>query len=81
MNRVVMLICLLLLLSGCASTPIVRTEVVKSYPPASLMVTCAVPDLNLSTYGAVVEEDVPTLISTIKACDYRFELLRKWATP
>ena len=76
-----MLTCLLLLLSGCANTPTVKTEVVKSYPPASLTVACEVPTLNLSTYGAVVEEDVPALISTIKACDYRFELLRKWAAP
>jgi len=48
------------------------------HPPISLMVACPVPELNLSTYGAIVEEDVPTLIASLRVCDARMELLRKW---
>lgn len=69
---------LLLLLTACASVPVVKTEYVRVHPPVSLMVACPVPELNLSTYGAIVEEDVPTLISSIKICDSRMGLLRKW---
>lgn len=69
---------LLLLLSACASEPPVRTEYVRVYPPVSLIVPCELPILNLSTYGAIVEEDVPALITTIKVCDSRVGLLREW---
>ena len=48
------------------------------HPPISLMVACPVPELNLSTYGAIVEEDVPTLIASLRVCDVRMGLLRKW---
>lgn len=69
---------LLLLLTACASVPVVKTEYVRVHPPVSLMVACPVPELNLSTYGAIVEEDVPTLITSLRVCDARMGLLRKW---
>lgn len=79
MRPAVMCSFLLLLLTACASVPVVKTEYVRVYPPVSLMVACPVPELNLSTYGAIVEEDVPTLISSLKVCDSRLQLLRQWA--
>jgi hypothetical protein len=38
-----------------------------------------VPPLNLSTWGAVVEEDMPALIAALRACDIRMSALRQWA--
>ena len=70
---------LLLLLTACASVPVVKTEYVRAYPPVSLMVACPVPELNLSTYGVIIEEDVPTLIASLRVCDARMGFLRKWA--
>ncbi|WP_423190856.1 Rz1-like lysis system protein LysC [Aeromonas dhakensis] len=82
MNRAALLSCLALLLCACASSPpppLIKSEVVRLVPPASLTTPCLVPPLNLATWGAVVEEDMPALIAALRACDIRMTALRQWA--
>ncbi|WP_423249898.1 Rz1-like lysis system protein LysC [Aeromonas veronii] len=83
MNRAALPGCLALLLCACANSPpppLIKNEVVRLVPPASLTAPCPVPPLNLTTWGAVVEEDMPALIAALRACDIRMSALRQWAT-
>ncbi len=59
--------------------PLIKTEVVRLVPPASLIAPCPMPPLNLTTWGAVVEEDMPAMIAALRACDIRMTALRQWA--
>lgn len=82
MNRVALPSCLALLLCACASSsapPLITTELVRLVPPASLTAPCPVPPLNLTTWGAVVEEDMPAMIAALRTCDIRMTALRQWA--
>lgn len=72
MNLAILPSCLTLLLCACASSPpppLIRTEVVRLTPPASLITSCPVPPLKLTTWGEVVEEDMPALITALRTCD------------
>ncbi|MNJ37199.1 hypothetical protein D3C77_320080 [compost metagenome] len=49
-------------------------------PPPNLTVPCPVPPLKLTTWGMVVEEDMPALITALRECDARMDAVRQWVS-
>ena len=68
----------MLLLMGCASEPVVRTETEFRYPPTVLMAPCPVPVYNGDTWADVVEYAVQ-IRQVALSCNADKKALRQWA--
>jgi len=77
--RALILLPLLLLSISCASEPpVIKTEVIKLTPPATLLAPCAAPTLQGDTYRAIIGHALD-LKRALKHCDADKAALRQWA--
>jgi hypothetical protein len=76
MMRALMLLCLSLLLMGCGN-PVIKTEVIKQYPPEVLLKACTQPRFTGTTYGDAVLY-IPELTAVIDQCNQDKQALRSW---
>lgn len=78
MMRVLTLIILALLLTACASDPVVITRTVYQYPPKLLIQPTEQPDYTGSTWGDLARYSVK-LQARLMECNADKRALREWA--
>lgn len=59
---------------------LITKEIVYITPPRSLLTSCSVPILELKTWGGILEDDLPALITALHSCNARMEALREWSS-
>jgi hypothetical protein len=77
MINALLLSCLVISLTGCGTSVVVKREVIPELPPVILIQDCEQPLFNGSTYGDVVLY-VPELQSAIAQCNADKQALREW---
>ena len=70
--------CLLPFLNGCASDPVIYSEIQIQRIPESLTVACPVTELGNSTYQGAIELAL-ALKGDLLECNRRLEDIRKWS--
>ena len=70
--------CLLPFLNGCASDPVVYSEIQIQRIPESLTVSCPISVLDGSSYQAAIELAL-ALRGDLAECNRRLEDIRKWS--
>ena len=76
--RAVWIVPCLILLAGCSSKPVVRTERVYVRPPAELLEPCEQPAWRGRTYRDLVEHAI-RLREALEACDAQVAALKEWS--
>jgi len=80
MIRALTVATLMLLLTACASEPVVRTQTEVRYPPDALMQRCPMPVYNGETWGDLAAYTVQVKRVALE-CDADKKALREWAQP
>ena len=71
-------LCLMPLLNGCASDPVIQTQVELQRVPAALLVPCPISSLGDSTYQGAIELAL-TLRGELVECNRRLDDIRSWS--
>jgi hypothetical protein len=66
-------------LTGCATDPVIQTEIQIQRVPDALLVPCPIPSLDGNTYQAAIELALARG-AALQECNRRLEDIRRWGS-